>query len=405
MKVAVMGYGTVGSGVVEVLEAHSNTIPKKIGGESLEVSHILDLRDFPGDPHEALFTKDFNDILNDPEVKIVAETMGGVNPAFDFTMKLLKAGKSVVTSNKELVAQKGLELLQAAEESGSNYLFEASVGGGIPIIRPLTQCLAANNIEGVAGILNGTTNFILTMMIEKDMSFDEALKIAQEKGYAEKDPTADVEGHDACRKVCILASLAFGKHVYPSQVETEGITNITLEDVSYINSANGVIKLLGQIKYIDENRIAAFVSPAVVYNGSQLASVKDVFNAILVRGDAVGDVCFYGPGAGKLPTASAVVADIIDCAKHTERKKIFGWGAGDEDYVVDYKSTIKMPFYVRAKASCNDITGRFADVKFLSRQGQPSDEVAFITDIMTENDLADKLKDINVINTIKVTNY
>ncbi len=405
MKVAVMGYGTVGSGVVEVIEAHSNTIPKKIGGESLEVSHILDLRDFPGDPHEALFTKDFNDILNDPEVKIVAETMGGVNPAFDFTMKLLKAGKSVVTSNKELVAQKGLELLQAAEESGSNYLFEASVGGGIPIIRPLTQCLAANNIEGVAGILNGTTNFILTMMIEKDMSFDEALKIAQEKGYAEKDPTADVEGHDACRKVCILASLAFGKHVYPSQVETEGITNITLEDVSYINSANGVIKLLGQIKYIDDKRIAAFVSPAVVYNGSQLASVKDVFNAILVRGDAVGDVCFYGPGAGKLPTASAVVADIIDCAKHTERKKIFGWGAGDEDYVVDYKSTIKMPFYVRAKAGCNDITGRFADVKFLSRQGQPSDEVAFITDIMTENDLADKLKDIHVINTIKVTNY
>lgn len=405
MKVAVMGYGTVGSGVVEVIEAHSNTIPKKIGGETLEVSHILDLRDFPGDPHEALFTKDFNDILNDPEVKIVAETMGGVNPAFDFTMKLLKAGKSVVTSNKELVAQKGLELLQAAEESGANYLFEASVGGGIPIIRPLTQCLAANNIEGVAGILNGTTNFILTMMIEKDMSFDEALKIAQEKGYAEKDPTADVEGHDACRKVCILASLAFGKHVYPSQVETEGISNITLEDVSYINSANGVIKLLGQIKYIDENRIAAFVSPAVVYNGSQLASVKDVFNAVLVRGDAVGDVCFYGPGAGKLPTASAVVADIIDCAKHTERKKIFGWGAGDEDYVVDYKSTIKMPFYVRAKADCNDITGRFADVKFLSRQGQPSDEVAFITDIMTENELADKLKDIHVINTIKVTNY
>lgn len=405
MKVAVMGYGTVGSGVVEVIEAHSNTITKKIGGETLEVSHILDLRDFPGDSHEALFTKDFNDILNDPEVKIVAETMGGVNPAFDFTMKLLKAGKSVVTSNKELVAQKGLELLQAAEESGANYLFEASVGGGIPIIRPLTQCLAANNIEGVAGILNGTTNFILTMMIEKDMSFDEALKIAQEKGYAEKDPTADVEGHDACRKVCILASLAFGKHVYPSQVETEGITNITLEDVSYINSANGVIKLLGQIKYIDENRIAAFVSPAVVYNGSQLASVKDVFNAVLVRGDAVGDVCFYGPGAGKLPTASAVVADIIDCAKHTERKKIFGWGAGDEDYVVDYKSTIKMPFYVRAKADCNDITGRFADVKFLSRQGQPSDEVAFITDIMTENELADKLKDIHVINTIKVTNY
>ncbi len=237
MKVAVMGYGTVGSGVVEVIEHHSDIIPKRTGGKTLEISHILDLRDFPNDAHKDLFTKDFNDILNDEETKIVAETMGGVNPAFDFTMKLLKAGKSVVTSNKELVAQRGLELLQAAEESGANYLFEASVGGGIPIIRPLCQCLAANYIEGIAGILNGTTNFILTMMIEKGMSFDEALKIAQEKGYAEKDPTADVEGYDACRKVCILASLAFGKHVYPNQVETEGITNITLEDVSYIENA------------------------------------------------------------------------------------------------------------------------------------------------------------------------
>lgn len=403
MKIAVMGYGTVGSGVVEVIETHSDVIPKRIGGETLEVSKILDLRDFPNDPHS--FTKDFNDILNDDEIKIVAETMGGVNPAFDFTMKLLKAGKSVVTSNKELVAQKGVELLAAAEENGVNYLIEASVGGGIPIIRPITQCLAANNIEGIAGILNGTTNFILTMMIEEGMSFDEALKIAQEKGYAEKDPTADIEGHDACRKVCILASLAFGKHVYPSQVETEGISNITLEDVSYIASANGVIKLLGQIKYINDDKIAAFVSPAVVYNGSQLASVKDVFNAILVRGDAVGDVCFYGPGAGKLPTASAVVADIMDCAKHTERKKIFGWGKGEEDYVVDYKSSIEMPFYVRAKAEESKIAGVFSEVKFLSRKGQPSDEVAFITDSMTENELKEKLKDIEVINIIKVTNY
>ena len=229
--------------------------------------------------------------------------------------------------------------------------------------------------------------------------------VAQEKGYAEKDPTADVEGHDACRKVCILASLAFGKHVYPNQVETEGITNITLEDVSYIENAGGVIKLLGQIKYINDNEIAAFVSPAVVYNGSQLASVKDVFNAILVRGDAVGDVCFYGPGAGKLPTASAVVADIIDCAKHSDRKKIFGWGAGNEDYVVDYKERIEMPFYVRAKATPAEINAKFSDVKFLSRKGQPSDEVAFITDIMTENKLNKKLDGINVINTIKVTNY
>ena len=405
MKIAVMGYGTVGSGVVEVIDSHKDIIAKRTGGEPLEVAYILDLRDFPGDSHEALFTKDFNDILNDPEVKVVAETMGGVNPAFDFTMKLLKAGKAVVTSNKELVAQKGLELLTAAAEGNTNYLFEASVGGGIPIIRPMAQCLAANNIEGVAGILNGTTNFILTKMIEEDMSFGDALKLAQDNGYAEKDPTADVEGHDACRKVCILASLAFGKHVYPNQVSTEGISNITLEDVSYISSANGVIKLLGQIKYIDEDNIAAFVSPAVVYNGSQLASVRDVFNAILVRGDAVGDVCFYGRGAGKLPTASAVVADMVDCAKHVDRRKIFGWGPGEEDYVVDYKTAIEMPFYVRAKMSENEVISLFSDVKFLSRKGQPSDEVAFITDNMTEKALSEKLSGTKVLNIIKVTNY
>ena len=405
MKVAVMGYGTVGSGVAEVIDTHIDVISKRSGGIELEVAKILDLRDFPGDKHEGELTKDFNEILNDPEIMVVAETMGGINPAYDFTMKLLKAGKSVVTSNKELVAQKGLELLETAKEYGTNYLFEASVGGGIPIIRPMSQCLAANHIEGIAGILNGTTNFILTKMIEDDMSFDDALKLAQENGYAEKDPTADIEGHDACRKVCILASLAFGKHVYPSQVETEGISNITLEDVSYIHSANGVIKLLGQIKYIDENNIAAFVSPAVVYNGSQLASVRDVFNAILVRGDAVGDVCFYGRGAGKLPTASAVVADMVDCAKHADRRKVFGWGPGEEDYVVDYKTQLEMPFYVRAKLSESEVLSMFSDVKFLSRKGQPSDEVAFITDSMTQEKLYKTLGDSKVLNVIKVTNY
>lgn len=405
MKVAVMGYGTVGSGVVEVIEKHCKSIAKRTGGEILEVAHILDLRDFPGDAHESLFTKDFNDILNDPEVKVVAETMGGVNPAYEFTLKLLNAGKSVVTSNKELVAQKGLELLNAAKENDVNYLFEASVGGGIPIIRPMAQCLTANNIEGVAGILNGTTNFILTKMIEDGMTFEDALKLAQDNGYAEKDPTADIEGFDACRKVCILASLAFGKHVYPNQVETEGITKITLEDVSYIQSVNGVIKLLGQIKYISDDEIAAFVSPAVVFNGSQLASVNGVFNAILVRGDAVGDVCFYGQGAGKLATASAVVADMVDCAVHVEKRKEFGWGEGSESYVVDEKAVLEMPFYVRAKASERRVKAVFDGVKFLTRIGQPSDEVAFITDSMTQNALEKKLDGIDVINTIKVTNY
>lgn len=404
ISVAIMGHGVVGSGVAEILTTHKQKLFASIG-EEIYVKHILDLREFPDSPLADRFTKDFNDILNDREVRVVVEVMGGLNPAYDFVKKCLKSGKSVVTSNKELVAAHGAELLQIAKDENVNFLFEASVGGGIPIIRPISQCLVANIVDEIAGILNGTTNFILTMMIEKGMSFDEALKIAQEKGYAEKDPTADVEGHDACRKVCILASLAFGKHVYPNQVETEGITNITLEDVFYIENAGGVIKLLGQIKYINDNEIAAFVSPAVVYNGSQLASVKDVFNAILVRGDAVGDVCFYGPGAGKLPTASAVVADIIDCAKHSERKKIFGWGAGAEDYVVDYKERIEMPFYVRAKATPAEINAKFSDVKFLSRKGQPSDEVAFITDIMTENKLNKKLDGINVINTIKVTNY
>ena len=405
MKVAVMGYGTVGSGVVEVIETHEKSIKNRTAGEMLEVSHILDLRDFPDDPHADLFTKDFNDILNDPETKVVAETMGGVNPAFDFTMKLLEAGKSVVTSNKELVAQKGLELLEAAEKHGVNYLFEASVGGGIPIIRPMAQCLAANNIEGVAGILNGTTNFILTKMIEDGMTFEDALKLAQDNGFAEKDPTADIEGFDACRKVCILASLAFGKHVYPNQVRAEGITKITLEDVEYISSAHGVIKLLGQIKKFDDDKITAFVSPAVVFHGSQLASVNGVFNAILVRGDAVGDVCFYGAGAGKLPTASAVVADMVDCAVHVNRRKNFGWGPGSEDYVVDEKSALEMPFYVRAKATESEAVALFHNVKFFLRTGQPSDEVAFITDSMTENALDKKLESVKVINKIKVTNY
>lgn len=405
MKVAVMGYGTVGSGVVEVIESHQKNISKRTNGDILEVAHILDLRDFPNDSHADLFTKDFNDILNDEEVKVVAETMGGVNPAFDFTMKLIRAGKSVVTSNKELVAQKGLEILQAAKENNVNYLIEASVGGGIPIIRPMAQCLVANNVEGIAGILNGTTNFILTKMIEDGMDFDEALKLAQDNGYAEKDPTADIEGFDACRKVCILASLAFGKHVYPNQVSCEGITKITLEDVHYIQSVNGVIKLLGQIKAISDDEIAAFVSPAVVFNGSQLASVNGVFNAILVRGDAVGDVCFYGQGAGKEATASAVVADMVDCAIHTERRKNFGWGEGSESYVVDEKATLEMPFYVRAIASESKIKAIFNDVKFLSRVGKPSNEVAFITDAMTQNKLSEKLDGIEVLNIIKVTNY
>lgn len=405
MKVAIMGYGVVGTGVAEILKKNAVNVAKHAGIDEISVKYILDLRDFPDDENESKMTKDFNDILKDDEVKVVVETMGGVNPAFDFTMKLLAAGKSVVTSNKELVAQKGLELLNQADEYGVNYLFEASVGGGIPIIRPMAQCLAANNIEGIAGILNGTTNFILTRMIEDEMSFENALKLAQDNGYAEKDPTADIEGHDACRKVCILASLAFGKHVYPNQVQTEGITKITLEDVEFARSIGGVIKLLGQIQIVNGDKISAFVSPAIVLKGSQLASVDDVFNAVLVRGDSVGDVVFYGRGAGKLPTASAVVADVVDCAKHVERKKIFGWGEGSEDYVVDHKNTIGSEFYVRAHSSEEQIQSVFGEVEFLHRENQDEGEVAFIAPKMTENQLENKLENIQTIHKIRITNY
>ena len=412
MYVAVMGYGTVGSGVVEVFNKNHESIVKRSTQSALEIRYILDLRDFPGDPNADKFIKDFNIILNDPEVKIVVETMGGLHPAFEFVSSLLKAGKSVVTSNKELVAAKGYELLKMAEENNVNFLFEASVGGGIPIIRPITQCLAANEIDEIAGILNGTTNFILTMMIEKQMSFEDALKLAQDNGYAEKDPTADIEGQDACRKICILASLCFGKHVYPDSVHTEGITKIALEDVAYVRNYGGVIKLLGRAKRLDNGKISAMVSPAVVMDGSQLASVRDVFNAILVRGDAIGDVVFYGKGAGKLPTASAVVADVIDCAKHVGRKKAFGWGPSEDDYVDDYK-TLPTSLYVRASvtdkaAALENVEAKFGKVRVLTRDNAPETEFAFVTGEDVEQTLCDKLTEIpglTVLSSIRITDY
>ncbi len=412
MNVAVMGYGTVGSGVVEVLTKNHDSIVKRSTQSELEVKYILDLRDFPGDPNEDKMIKDFNIILNDDDVKVVVETMGGLHPAYEFVSSCLKAGKSVVTSNKELVAAKGCELLSFAAENNVNFLFEASVGGGIPIIRPISQCLAANEIDEIAGILNGTTNFILTMMIEKNMSFEDALKLAQDNGYAEKDPTADVEGHDACRKICILASLCFGKHVYPDSVYTEGITKITLDDVAYVNAYGGVIKLLGRAKRMENGKIFAVVTPAIVMQGSQLASVNDVFNAILVRGDATGDVVFYGKGAGKLPTASAVVADVIDCARNMGRKKPIGWGEAEENYVVDYK-TAENPLYIRAavedyEKALSEITEKVGNVKVLAFEGCKKTEIAFVTECGKESELCEKLNSVNGIkieSLIRVTDY
>ena len=408
MFVAIMGYGTVGSGVAQVIMNNNENIAKKSAQDKFEVKYILDLRDFPGDVNEKKIIKDFNIILNDPEIQVVVETMGGLHPAYDFVSACLLAGKSVVTSNKELVAAKGDELLKIAKDNNVNFFFEASVGGGIPIIRPISQCLAANKISEIAGILNGTTNFILTMMIDKSMSFEDALKLAQDNGYAEKDPTADIEGFDACRKICILASLCFGKHVYPDEVHTEGITNISLKDVEYVKQYGGVIKLIGRAKKISDDKISAVVSPAIIKNGSQLASVSDVFNAILVRGDATGDTVFYGKGAGKLPTASAVVADIMDCAAHMDKRKEFGWESGTQNYVVDYNE-LETVMYVRAEAddkdkAVNDIKSVFEDAEILAAD----DEIVFITDEEKEKDLNSKLDSIdglNVLSKIRVVDY
>ena len=410
MDIAVLGYGVVGSGVAEVISLNEQKITKKIGGEKMNVKYILDLRKFPGDKNEDKIIDDFNGILNDGDVKIVAEAMGGLHPAFEFVSSCLKAGKSVVTSNKELVAEKGDILLELARENNVNFMFEASVGGGIPVLRPIIQCLAANEITEVAGILNGTTNFILSKMIFDSMSFEDALKLAQDNGYAEKDPTADIEGFDACRKICILAALCFGKHVYPKSVYTEGITKITLEDVDYARSWGGVIKLLGRAKKIGD-KTSAMVSPAFVSDSSILSGVNGVFNSVLIRGNAVGDVAFYGRGAGKMATASAVVADMIDCAQHIGRNKGISWDKAVDGSLVDCNE-VETALYVRATGCKECALGKakelFGDIKVLSRENAPEDEFAFVTPEDKEGTLRAKLgemKNINVLSTIRVVNY
>ncbi len=349
VNVAILGFGTVGSGVAEVLTGHESSIERKAEG-LIRLKYILDVRDFPDSPFAGRFVKDFGVIENDPEVDIVVETIGGAGVALDFTRRALAAGKSVVTSNKELVAAHGYELTQAAKEKGVCYLFEASVGGGIPIIRPLSQCLAANEILEIYGILNGTTNYILTRMIRAGLTFDAALAEAQEKGYAERDPSADVDGHDACRKICILAAIAFGRHVYPEQVPTQGIAGVTLADVDYAESAGKKIKLLGRAIRREDGRVCAYVAPHLVDQSNPLAGVEDVFNAISVQGDAIGDVMFYGRGAGKLPTASAVVADVIDVARNMGHRKALSWEPGGQDAACG-TDELKSRWYVRARAS------------------------------------------------------
>ena len=383
-----MGHGVVGSGVAEILLTHKQKLFSAIG-EEIYIKKILDLREFPDSPIADRFTKDFEEIIKDLEIRVVVEVMGGLNPAYDFVKRCLKAGKSVVTSNKELVAAHGAELLAIAKEENVNFMFEASVGGGIPIIRPMNQCLVANNVHEVAGILNGTTNFILTKMIQEGMQFEEALKLAQKLGFAERNPAADIEGHDACRKICILASLAYGKHVYPESVHTEGITEITLDDVNLAEAFGYVIKLIGKVKKLDDGKIDIMTAPMLVPFKSQLSNIDNEFNGIMVRGDCTGDVVFYGKGAGKLPTASAVVADVVDCCKHLKARRFLFWADGDGSNIIDYRDSVSAMF-VRvtgdgAEAKAEKVFGNI-DVR------KDGDMTAFITGEMTLREFEDKCK-------------
>ena len=394
VNVAILGFGTVGSGVAEVLTTNGGLIDQRVN-DLVRLKYILDVREFPDSPYKDCFVKDFSIIENDPEVDIVVETIGGAKIALDFTTRALKAGKSVVTSNKELVATHGYDLLQLARENGCTYLFEASVGGGIPILRPLTSCLAANELNEVTGILNGTTNYILTRMIKAGLTFDQALKEAQDNGYAEKDPTADVDGHDACRKICILSALAFGQHVYPDQVPTEGIRNVTLEDVAYADSRGYKIKLLGRGIRQPEGKVCAFVAPHLVAAGNPLAGVEDVFNAIAINGNAIGDAMFYGRGAGKLPTASAVVADVIDIAKDLKKDRRNDWGPGSKDLVVS-SDILPSCWYVRTQASAEQVREACGEIQLLARSGAPEGEVAFLTQAMTEPQIRSMLAGLEI---------
>ena len=347
MKVAIMGYGTIGSGVAEVLEVNRDVIAKRCQ-EPLELKYVLDLRDFAGDPIADKVVHDYKVIAEDPEVAIVVETMGGVEPAYTFVKAMLEKGKHVATSNKALVADRGAELIEIARAHKVNFLFGASVGGGIPIIRPLQSCLTGDVIERITGIINGTTNYMMTKMTREGSDFDEVLADAQDKGYAEKDPTADIEGYDACRKIAILTSLVCGKQVDYQDIYTEGITKITAADFEYANAAEYTIKLLGRSRAIDDDTAEVMVAPFMLPKDHPLAMVYGVFNAVFVTGNMLGDSMYYGRGAGKLPTASAVVSDVIDCARHQGKVIMCFWDK-EEVKLVDTRESVRS-FFIRAKA-------------------------------------------------------
>lgn len=398
IQVAVLGYGTVGSGVVEVIETNKEAINKRAGAE-LNIKYILDLREFPGDPYESKVVHDYNIILNDPEVAIICETMGGIKPAYDFSKQALLAGKSVCTSNKELVASHGPELISIARENHCNYLFEASVGGGIPIIRPLNYSLTAEKIDSITGILNGTTNYILTKMDREGADFEDVLREAQEKGYAEKNPEADVEGYDACRKIAILSSLMCGKNVKYEEIYTEGITKISAADFKYAKQMNKSVKLLAMSRDT-ENGFFAMVAPFLISKEHPLYSVSDVFNAVYVHGNMLGDSMYYGRGAGKLPTASAVVSDVVDCARHLGKTVMCFWE--NEDVKVTGIEEDQDKFFVRVtnaqKDAVIDTFGSLAEINV-----GIAEEFAFMTQVMTEKDFNDKIEKIGgCINRIRI---
>lgn len=410
---AVLGHGVVGSGVLELFyKNHDNIVSK--AGDDMEIKYILDRRDFEGLPYSDKFVKDYEIIINDPDIRIIVEVMGGLDPAYDYVRRALEAGKNVVTSNKELVAAYGAELLAIAHRTNTNFLFEASVGGGIPIIRPISQCLAANEVIEIAGILNGTTNFILTKMATERMDFADALALAQKLGYAERDPSADINGLDSCRKICILASLAFGRHVYPKDVHTEGITDIKLKDIRYAAAWGHVIKLIGRVRKLPDGRISAMVCPALISCDSQLANVGDVFNGIMVRGDAIGDVVFYGRGAGKMPTASAVVADMIDVVKHLKARKYLFWLPAKDGYVCDYREAPCVTS-VRAGVRSRDealrsANGLFGKVYEVTESEMPSDELTFVTPSLPEGEISRALDSFEslgypILSKIRVLDY
>ena len=398
VNIAVLGYGTVGSGVVEVINTNHEIINKR-AGEEINIKYVLDLRDFPGDPVQQILTHDFNDILNDDEVKVVVEVMGGINPAYTFVKQCLAAGKSVATANKELVASHGPELLAIAKENNVNFLFEASVGGGIPIIRPLNTSITADEVTEITGILNGTTNYILTKMDQEGASYDEVLKQAQELGYAERNPEADVEGGDACRKIAILTSIVYGKHLDYTKIHTEGITKISTEDFKYADALGVSIKLVGTTKK-EGDTLYSFVAPMMLDENHPLSGIHDVFNGIFVHGNVVDDIMFYGRGAGKLPTASAVVSDVVDEVKHMGKNIMASWDA-EPLPIGDFRDAVNR-FFVRVSADSitkEEVQKLFGDVTYVTAEGIDG-ELAFITSAMTEGSFADAIAKIDKIYSI-----